>query len=94
MDLYLQYLAYMLVLSTTTLFTMELYVDLTLCIPIDLVEIYRHVLPSTPILSVETSVHGLPRSSVHMLLRASLLVLPHVYVSVHGILLASIRIPL
>ena len=73
-------------------------VDATMCTPIPLGEIYGHVLPCTPIISLETyvnaltkySVHVVPtnaltQSSVHVLLRSSLLLLPRVYVSVHRI---------
>ena len=71
-----------------------------LCMPIPLVEIYGNVIPctlilavETPVLSVETSVHVLLQASVHMLPRAYLLILPCVYLSVYVILRAYVHVP-
>ena len=61
--------------------------------PVTLVEIYGHVLLWKSVLSVETSVHVLPRSYVHVLPRASLIVLTRVCVSVHGLPRASVHMP-
>ena len=42
-----------------TIFIVDLFKDVTLCTPIHLVEIHGHVIPYTPVLLLETSVHTL-----------------------------------
>ena len=79
----------------------------TTCMPVPLGEIYVHMLPCTPVISLETSVHVLTKFylhvasmqeltqySVHMLPRVSLLVLPRVCVSMYRLLQASAHLPL
>ena len=78
------------------MFTMYSFVDATLCTPVPLVEIYRHVILCMPIISLEMSVHAIMKYSVHVtsvhaltqysvdvLPQSYLIILPHVFVSVH-----------
>ena len=66
MGFYLPHLPYTYVMPCMNVFTLDLYVDVNTCMPVSLVEIFGHVLPYTPVLSVEMSVHSLTRYSVHV----------------------------
>ena len=87
---YLLYFSYVFVLRHTAVFIMETSVYMTLCTPLYLVKIYGHVPLCTPIFSLETSVHALPQASGHVLLQASLLILPCVCLSMHVLTRASV----
>ena len=74
---YPPYPPYAFVLPCTAVFPVKTPVDVPLCMPIPLVEIYEHVLPFTlaltlvtTVLAEETSVHMLPGASLHVLLQS------------------------
>ena len=77
----------------TNVFMVELFVDVDPGMPVPLVEIYGNVLLCTPELSLETSVHGLLQSSMHIIQKSSLIVLTHVCVSMHRLLQALVHMP-
>ena len=91
--LYILYLSCVFVLPHTTVFTLDSSVDVILCTPIPLVGMYGQLIPRTSVISVETPLHVLPKSSVHILLQEYLLLLPCVYVYVHGFPWSSMHLP-
>ena len=108
-------------MSRTNVFTLDSYVEVTTFIPVPLVEMYGHMFLLILVLSAETSMDAITRSSVHaepsdhvltrsyvhmapmyklmqyliyVLPRASLIVLLHVYVSMHRLPQAFVHMPL
>ena len=81
------------VLPFSTVFTVEISVDVPPCMPLPLVEIYGHVLSWTLLLSVEISLDVPTRAYVHALPQVSLIVLPCFCLSVHVLLRASMHVP-
>ena len=83
---YLPYFSYVFIIPHTTVFTVELSLEVTLCTPISLLEIYVYVFLFTPLLSVETFMHTLPITCVRVLPRASLIILWYVFLYMHVLL--------
>ena len=102
---YLRYSSYVFFLPHRAVFALNFFVCINPCTTVNLVEIYGYMLLCTPVLSVETSVqaltrssmhvasvHALTRSSVNVLLPESFLVLPRVCVSINILLQASVHV--
>ena len=93
MGSYLPYLSYTFILLRTNFFTLDLFMDVTMCTPVHLVEIYGRVFPCTPVFSAETYIHTLTQSSVHAETSVHTLTQSSVHVaSVHALTHSSVNV--
>ena len=94
------YLSYAHVLPCTIIFSVETHVGMPAYMSMPLVEMSRHVLLCTPILSVENtlisiemSMYVLPWASIHVLPREYFLIIPCVFLSMHMLPQESVHEP-